>query len=62
MEKTYRNDIIKHRCPKSDGKLDTSERAAQFLSFEALAGFDDRINELKQSQTEKSSDSILKQD
>lgn len=61
MEKTIKDEIIFKQRPASDTneKLD---RAVQFLSFEALSGFDEKIDELKKSQTEKSTDNTLNED
>ena len=62
MEKTYRDEIISKNRPISDVNSENTERAAQFLSFEELSGFDEKINELKKSQTEKSTDNTLNHD
>lgn len=61
MEKTNRDEMIYKQRPKSDTneKLD---RAVQFLSFEALSGFDEKIDELKKPQTEKSAGNTLDND
>lgn len=39
------DDIIKLACPEPEKRMPTSERAAQFLSFAALTGLDDAIDE-----------------
>lgn len=43
------DDIIKRSCPKTEKGMPVSDRAAQFLSFAALTGFDDAIDETEQA-------------
>ncbi len=56
MTKKY-DDIIKCSRPKTEKRMPVLDRAAQFLSFAALTGLDDAIDE-----TEKANEKEISED
>ncbi|MCH5203572.1 MAG: hypothetical protein J1F03_02430 [Oscillospiraceae bacterium] len=44
------DDIIKLPCPKPEKRMPMQGRAAQFLSFAALTGLDEAIDETAEKQ------------
>ena len=47
------DDIIEHPCPEPEKRMSKKERAAQFLSFAALTGLEDAMDETAEKQQNK---------
>lgn len=45
-------DILKRPCPKPEDQISEDDRAVQFMSFEALKGFDEEIDETAKKERE----------
>lgn len=58
MTNNKNEDIIKHPCPKPEKPMSKQDRAAQFMSFAALKGLDEKIDETakKERETETASE------
>lgn len=52
MTNNKNKDIINRSCPKPEKPMSKQDRAAQFMSFAALKGLDDKIDEAAKKERE----------